>query len=155
MILFCLRGETRKQDETSAPTFNTFLMPGEIKTRVSFLFSSRLPIATYIFKWKKKAKHKYKMKETQFFGKQEAIFFAALPCHKPVRLALSSLCPLFKAVPSINLGNAENRTRGCWVQSKSAIHCAMRPPPPRQKFDLTNLPKLSKNYHKEFSLASQ
>ena len=27
-----------------------------------------------------------------------------------------------------NLGNAENRTRGRWVRSKYAIHCAMRPP---------------------------
>ena len=26
------------------------------------------------------------------------------------------------------LGNAENGTRGCWVRSKIALHCAMQPP---------------------------
>ena len=44
------------------------------------------------------------------------------------QLALSSLGPLFWAVPSINLtifkrkilGNSENQTRGCWVRSKYA-----------------------------------
>ena len=44
-----------------------------------------------------------------------------------VLLTLSILCPLFLAVPSINLskikiilGNAENQTQGCWVRSKNA-----------------------------------
>ena len=33
-------------------------------------------------------------------------------------------------MPSINLGNAENRTRGRWMQSESVIHCAYAPPGP-------------------------
>ena len=32
-------------------------------------------------------------------------------------------CPLTNQC-SINLGNAENQTRGRWMQSKNAIHCA-------------------------------
>ena len=50
-------------------------------------------------------------------------FFVVLASTRWVLLALSSICTLFKAVPSINLGNikrniignAESRTRGCWV----------------------------------------
>ena len=48
-------------------------------------------------------------------------------------LTLSSQCPLFLAVPSINisnikreiLGKVKNRTLGRWVQART---CAMRPP---------------------------
>ena len=37
-----------------------------------------------------------------------------------------------------NLGNAENRTRGRWVRSKYAIHCAMQPPPPPPQVTATS-----------------
>ena len=34
----------------------------------------------------------------------------------------------FELMPSRNLGNTENQTRGCWARSKKASQCAMRPP---------------------------
>ena len=35
---------------------------------------------------------------------------------------------LTKQCPSINLGRAENQTRGCWVRSDNTIYCAKHPP---------------------------
>ena len=59
-----------------------------------------------------------------------------LASSKWVWLTLSSLCPLFYAVSSINhsnirkkiLGSTKNQTRGCWVWSKYATSVLSSPP---------------------------